>query len=79
MCETWSPTLREEQIECDWEHSTKKVFVTKNWRKLHNEELDKFYSSSDIVRNIKSKCLRLGWHEVHMGKWGTTKIVTSKS
>lgn len=70
------PTLREEQIEGDWEHGTEKVFVTKNWRKLHNEELPKFYLSSNTVRNIKSKCTRLGWH---MGKWGNTKIVTSKS
>jgi hypothetical protein len=29
--------------------------VTEEWRKLHNEELDNFYSSADIVRQVKSR------------------------
>jgi hypothetical protein len=29
--------------------------VTRNWRKLHNEELRKLYSSANIVRMVKSR------------------------
>jgi hypothetical protein len=29
--------------------------VTGEWRKLHNEELNDLYSSSNIVRRIKSR------------------------
>jgi hypothetical protein len=38
------------------------------WRKLHNDELHSLYSSSNIVRVIKSK--RMGWagHVTHMGE-----------
>jgi hypothetical protein len=28
--------------------------VTREWRKLHNEELHKLYSSPDIIRQVKS-------------------------
>ena len=33
--------------------------VTKEWRKLHNEELNDLYSSLNIVGVIKSR--RMGW------------------
>jgi len=33
--------------------------VTREWRKLHNEELDDPYCSHNIVRVIKSR--RMGW------------------
>jgi hypothetical protein len=41
--------------------------VTGEWRKLHNEELHNFYSSPDIIRQIKSR--RMGWvgHVARMG------------
>jgi hypothetical protein len=29
--------------------------VTGEWRKLHNEELHNFYSSPDIIRQVKSR------------------------
>jgi hypothetical protein len=32
--------------------------VTGGWRKLHNEELHKLYSSPSIIRMIKSKSMR---------------------
>jgi hypothetical protein len=32
--------------------------VTGGWRKLHNEELHDLYSSSSIIRNIKSRKMR---------------------
>ncbi|KAJ4450278.1 hypothetical protein ANN_01698 [Periplaneta americana] len=37
---------------------TKRDEVTGEWRKLHNTELHALYSSSDIIRNIKSRRLR---------------------
>jgi hypothetical protein len=32
--------------------------VTRDWRKLHNEELHNLYSSPDIIRMIKSRRMR---------------------
>jgi hypothetical protein len=32
--------------------------VTREWRKVHNEELNYLYSSSNIVRVIKSRKIR---------------------
>jgi hypothetical protein len=43
-CKTWSLTLREED---------------RSWRKLHNDKLHSLYSSSNIVREIKSR--RVSW------------------
>ena len=36
--------------------------VTKEWRKLHNEELNGLYSSSNITRVIKSRRMRWAGH-----------------
>jgi hypothetical protein len=36
--------------------------VTGGWRKLHNEELHKLYSSSSIIRMIKSRRMRWAGH-----------------
>jgi hypothetical protein len=33
--------------------------VTEDWRRLHNEELNKLYTSPNIIRVIKSR--RKGW------------------
>jgi hypothetical protein len=41
--------------------------VTGEWRKLHNEELNDFYSSLNIFRVIKSRKMR--W-EVHVARLG---------
>jgi len=42
--------------------------VTREWRKLHNEELNDLYSSPDIVRVIKSRRMRWAGHVAHMGE-----------
>ena len=59
-CETWSLTLREEHRLRMFENRVlRRIFgpkrdgVTREWRKLHNEELNDLYSSPDIVRVIK--------------------------
>jgi hypothetical protein len=41
--------------------------VTGGWRKLHNEELDVFYSSPSIVRAIKARRMRWAGHVARMG------------
>ncbi|KAJ4444843.1 hypothetical protein ANN_06640 [Periplaneta americana] len=60
-CETWTLTLREEQRLRLFENKVlRKIFVAKRDEvtgelgKLHNVELYALYSSSDIIRNIKS-------------------------
>jgi hypothetical protein len=64
-CETWSRTLREEHRLRVFENRVlrgifgpKRDEVTGEWRKLHNEELRDLYSSSSIIRIIKSRRMR---------------------
>jgi hypothetical protein len=59
-CETWSLTLREGHGFRVCENGVmRKVFgpksdgVTREWRKLHNEELFDLYASTNIIRVIK--------------------------
>ena len=40
--------------------------VTKEWKKLHNKELNDLYSSPNIVRVIKSRRMRWMGHKVSM-------------
>jgi hypothetical protein len=42
--------------------------VTGGWRKLHNEELHKLYSSPSIIRMIKSRRMRWAGHVARMGE-----------
>jgi hypothetical protein len=42
--------------------------VTGGWRKLHNEELHNLYSSSSIIRIIKSRRRRWAGHVARMGE-----------
>jgi hypothetical protein len=57
-------TLREEHRLRVLENRVLRIFgpkkdeVTGDWRKLHNEELHKLYSSPNIIRMIKSRSMR---------------------
>jgi hypothetical protein len=42
--------------------------VTRERRKLHNEQLHEAYSSPNIVRVIKSRRIRWAGHVVQMGR-----------
>jgi hypothetical protein len=42
--------------------------VTKEWRKLHNEELRDLYSSLSIIRIIKSRRMRWARHVARIGE-----------
>jgi len=42
--------------------------VTREWRKLHNEELNHLYCSPDVVRMIKSRRMRWAGHVACMGE-----------
>jgi hypothetical protein len=73
-CETWSLTLREVHRLSVFENSVlRRIFgptrdeVTAEWRKLNNGELHNFYSSPNIVRQIKSRKMRWAGHVARMG------------
>jgi hypothetical protein len=42
--------------------------VTGEWRKLHNEELHKLYSSPVTVRQVKSRQMRWAGHVARIGE-----------
>ena len=46
--------------------------VTGEWRKLHNDELNDFYSSPNIVRVITSR--RMEWAR-HVARMGESRVV----
>ena len=74
-CETWSLTLREEcRLRLFDNGMLRRILgpmrdeVTGEWRKLHTEELNDMYCSSNIVRVIKSRKMRWVGHVAHMGE-----------
>jgi hypothetical protein len=65
--------LREEHRLRVFENSVLRIFGPKreedgSWRKLHNDELHRLYSSPNIVRVIKSRKMRWSGRGVHMGE-----------
>jgi hypothetical protein len=73
--ETWSLTLREENRLRVFENrvlrgifESKRDEVTGGWRKLRNEELHNLYSSSNIIRMIKSRRMRWAGHIARIGR-----------
>ena len=82
-CETWSLTLREElRLRLFENRALKRLFgrkrveVTGEWRKLHNEELNDLYSSPNIVRVVKSRRMRWAGYVARMGedRWGAQGV-----
>jgi len=74
-CETWSLTLREECRLTVFENRVlRRIFgpksdeVTGERGKLHNEELNGLYLSTNIVRVIKSRRMRWAGHVAHIGQ-----------
>jgi len=53
--------------------------VTREWRRLNNEELNDLSSSPNIVRVIKSRRMRWAGHMVHMGEErGVYRVLVGK-
>ena len=72
-CEVLSLTLREERKLRVFENMVlRRIFgprrdeVTVEWRRLHNEELNDVYTSSNIVRVIKSRRMRWAGYVARM-------------
>jgi hypothetical protein len=85
-CETWSPTLREEQRLRVFENRVlRRIFgpkrdeATGEWRRLHNEELNDLYSSPHIIWVIKSRRMKWAGHVARMGeKKGAYRILAGR-
>ena len=80
MCETWSLTLREERrLRVLRVCGPKRDEVTREWRKLHNEELSDLYSLPNIVRVVKSIRMRWAGHVARMGQGrGVYRVLMGK-
>jgi hypothetical protein len=68
-CETWSVTLRERRRLRVFENTVLRIIfwpqrdeVTREWRKLHNEEHNGLYFSPNIIRVIKPRGMRWAGH-----------------
>jgi hypothetical protein len=85
-CEAWSLTLREERRLRVFENRVlrrvigpKRVKLTGEWRKLHNEELNDLYSLSNIVWVVKSRRMRWAGRVVWMGEGrGVHRVLVGK-
>ena len=74
-CETWSLTLREEhRLRMSENRVLRRIFGpksdegTREWSKLHNEELNDLNYSPNIVQVIKSRKMRWAGHVACMGE-----------
>jgi hypothetical protein len=75
MGETWSLTLR---VGCRLKVFEKRVLrrifgpkkdeITREWKKLHTEELNDLYSSPNIIRVIQSIRMRWAGHVARTGE-----------
>ena len=66
-----------EEVRC---FGPKRDEVTREWRKLHNEELSDVYSLPNIVRVVKSRRMRWAGHVARMGeRRGVRGVLVGKS
>ena len=49
--------------------SLRRTGGTREWRELHNEELNDLYCSPNIVRVVKSRRMRRAGRVARMGEW----------
>jgi hypothetical protein len=84
-CETWSLTVREEHKLRVFESRVlrisgpKKDGVTGGWRKPYNEELHNFYTSTSIIRIVKSRRMWWAGHVARIGeKRNVYRLVVGK-
>jgi len=74
MCEICSLTRDEQRLKVFVNRVLRKIFggksteVTAEWRRLHNNELYKIYSSPNFTAIIKSGILRFAGHVARMGE-----------
>jgi hypothetical protein len=80
-----SVTLREEHRLRVFENRVlrgifgpKRDEVTGEWRRLHNEELNDRYSSTNIIRVIKSRKMRWAGHVARMGDRGAYRVLVGR-
>ena len=58
-------------------HNT--LYMTGEWRKLHNEELSVLYSLLNIVRVVKSRRMKWAGHVARIGKGrGVHRVLVEK-
>ena len=85
-CENSSLTLREEcRLRVFENRVLRRIFVPRRdevrreWKKLHNEELNYLYYSSSILWAIKWRKMRWAGHVAHMGeRRGIYRVLVGK-
>jgi len=85
-CETWSLVLKEEhRLSVSENRVLRRIFgpkrdeVTREWRKLHNEELNDLHSSPNIIRVIKSRRMKWVGYVACMGeRRGIYRVLVGK-
>jgi len=86
VCEKWSLTLREEhrlrvfKNRVFWKiFGHKRDGVTREWRKLHDEELTDLDSLPNIIQAIKLRRMRWAGHVAFMGeRRGAYRVLVGK-
>jgi hypothetical protein len=85
-CETWSLKFKEERRLRVFENRVlgrifgpKRDEVPREWRKLHNEELNGLYPLPNMVRVIKSRRCKWAGHVARMGEGrGVYRVLVEK-